>query len=81
MKRITLAINGVVRQFEAEWAPLDDLFEFTIAETPFLPSHAKALFREAEKAQPPMIEITAPPARRRGDFPEGRGICIRFVRP
>jgi len=55
--------------------------DFATAETPFLPPHAKAFLREAEKARPPAIEITAPHQRRRGSFPEGRGIRIRFIAP
>lgn len=71
----------LVQRFGAEWTLIDDLFDFATAETPFLPPHAKAFLREAEKALPPAIEITAPHQRRRGAFPEGRGIRIKFIAP
>jgi three-Cys-motif partner protein len=70
--------RAFLQRFGTSWTPLETLFEFTIAETPFLPSHARTVLREADKSQPPTIEVGAPKDRRGGTFPEGRGIRVRF---
>lgn len=78
---LKLLRQKLAQRFGVQWTLIDDLFDFATAETPFIPTHAKAFLREAEKANPASIEIASSYERRRGDFPEGRGIRIRFIGP
>ena len=68
----------LARQFNGPLTPIEQVFEFTIADTPFLPTHARSVLKNAEAANPPTIEINAV-NRRRGTFPPDRGIAVRFI--
>ncbi|MGZ8285717.1 MAG: three-Cys-motif partner protein TcmP [Allosphingosinicella sp.] len=58
-----------------EFVLVDELYKWALTDTPFLAKHVRETLRGWER-EGPGFEIRAPAGRRRGTFPEGRGILI-----
>lgn len=70
----------ILRDFHGdEFTSVDELYKTALVETPFLKKHVRELLRKWEGATTG-LEVRAPPTRRRGTFPEDRGIFVRLLR-
>jgi hypothetical protein len=69
----------IIKRFSGQDTTVGEIEEFVVSETAFRETHYKVhVLREFELAEPPKIEVNAPPTRRRGTFGD-QSMRIRFV--
>jgi len=70
------------RQLQARYGhttvPIEQVFEYVVAETAFLGKHARSVLKTEEQSHPPGIGVHCQTQRRSGTFPVDRGIQIEF---
>lgn len=74
---LAVLADALRRWHGTEFTLVDDLYKTALVETPFLQKHVREMLREWERDLQG-LEIRAPSGRRRGTFPEGRGIFVRL---
>ena len=72
------ALSRILRTHASEClVPIEEIFSRTLANTPFLKKHARAVLKKEEDCGRLEIQTVGP--RRRHAFPEERGIQVRFI--
>lgn len=72
---LRLLVAAIRKQYGGQFALVDDLYKKALTDTPFLAKHVREILRGWER-EAPGLEIRGPTGRRRGTFPEGRGLLI-----
>ncbi len=76
--------DAIVNAFAGATVSIEEIESFVIRCTAFRETHFKAVLKDLEITAPPSIEVIVPEngslakLRRRGTFPAGRGLLIRF---
>jgi len=78
---LSLLTRQITRRYnQGSAVALDELYRFVLVETPYLVKHAREVLRHLERAEPAKVVLARTPlGRRKGDFPENRGIELQFL--